>query len=55
MRYAKRFMSMFMTAVMMLFLGLDLCPSPKAMIVITCVACGLVNMLMCWLEDKTDV
>ena len=51
MKAIKRFLSMFCTAGMLLFLGLDLSGlPPKTMIVITGAMCGVVNMVWCFLE-----
>ena len=51
MKALKRFFTMFCTAGCLLFCGLDLSGlAPKQMIVITGIACGLVNMLFYWLD-----
>ena len=53
MKTLRRFLTMFCTAGMMLFLGLDLSGiPPKQMIMITGVMCGIVNMMWCWLEER---
>lgn len=51
MKVLKRFVTMFCTAGFLLFIGLDYSGlAPKQMIVITGIACGLVNMLFYWLD-----
>lgn len=51
MKALRRFLTMFCTAGMMLFLGLDLSGiSPKQMIMITGVMCGVVNAVWYLLE-----
>ena len=51
MKALMRFIAMYCTAGMMLFLGLDLgTATPKQMIMITGTACGVVNMLFCWFD-----
>ena len=51
MKALRRFLYMYCTAGMMLFLGLDLSGiPPKQMIMITGAMCGIVNMFLGWLE-----
>ena len=51
MKALGRFLAMFCTAGMMLFLGLDLSGiPPKQMIMITGSVCGCVNMLYYWID-----
>ena len=51
MKALRRFLAMFCTAGTMLFLGLDIGgATPKQMIMITGVMCGVVNMVLCWLD-----
>ena len=46
-----RFLSMYITAGLLMFLGLDLADIPaKQMIMITGSICGVVNMLYYWIE-----
>jgi len=46
-----RFLSMYTTAGLLLFLGLDLADIPvKTVIMITGSICGVVNMLYYWIE-----
>ena len=53
MKALGRFLAMFCTAGMMLFLGLDLgIATPKQMIMITGAMCGVVNMVWGWLDGK---
>ena len=51
MKALERFLAMFCTAGMMLFLGFDLgTATPKQMIMITGAVCGTVNMICGWLD-----
>lgn len=53
MKALGRFLAMFCTAGMMLFLGLDLSGiPPKQMILITGAACGVVNVVRCWMDEQ---
>lgn len=46
-----RFLSMYITAGLLMFLGLDLADMPaKKMIMITGFVCGCVNMLYYWID-----
>lgn len=52
MKALRRFLVMFCTAGMMLFLGLDLSGvAPRQIIMITGAMCGVVNMVWSWLEN----
>lgn len=51
MKALHKYFSMFCTAGTLLFLGLDLADiPPRGMIIITGVACGVVNTLFYWFE-----
>ena len=51
MKAFRRFWAMFCTAGTMLFLGLDHgTATPRQMIMITGVVCGVVNMVMGWMD-----
>lgn len=53
MKAIRRFLAMYCTAGTMLFLGLDHgTATPKQMIMITGAMCGVVNMVLGWLEGK---
>lgn len=51
MKALRRFLSMYITAGLLIFLGLDLADIPaKTMIMITGSVCGCVNMLYYWFD-----
>jgi hypothetical protein len=53
MKASGRFWAMFCTAGVMLFLGLDHgTANPKQMIMITGVMCGIVNIVLGWLDSQ---
>ena len=52
MKYIKKFLVMYCTAGVLLFLGLDIgSATPKQMIMITGAMCGVVNMFWYWMEN----